>query len=88
MCPKVADAVQIVLCIKRGVQHLLNIARRSVPVNNLVQEDRSGDRLGCRRGWNGGHYDLRDIWGERLDSEAYMSSPLHPSFRIGREADP
>ena len=64
-CPKVPDAVQVVVCVKCGVQHPTDVVRPpSVLVSDLVQEVRCGDRLGGRRGWDWGRRDSHVVWGD------------------------
>ena len=57
LCTEVPDTVWVVVCVECCVQHLLDVVRRPIPVSDLVQEVRRGDRLG-------GHCDPRDVRGE------------------------
>ena len=61
LCAEVPDAVRVVVCVERCIQHLLDVVRRPVPVSDLVQEVRCGDHLRGHRFRNGGHSDPRNI---------------------------
>ena len=52
--PEVRNAVIIIVCVKRGGQHLLDIWSRCAPLDNLIQEfgHGLGDLQSGHLGWN------------------------------------